>query len=81
MHDVHFTWKSFRVEHLWDFDVNKLFEMNMSLLQSLYQALKKKPTKKRATEGMHLQSSKFCGFHNLIEHLQSDQVNLGISAR
>ena len=70
------------MDQLWDYDVNLLFEKNMSHLEALYQALRKRQTFRRATKGQHQQSSKFCGWHNLIEHLTTTPAcNLGLSIR
>ena len=70
MQDVYCQWKSFRKEHLYDYHVNLLFEKNMSLLESLYDSIRKSSPIFRTSTVVKSSSTKFLPLQNLIENIQ-----------
>ena len=46
--DTGYTWQAFRNDHLWEYQVNELFETNLHLIEALYKQLKKLKTTSRA---------------------------------
>ena len=70
MQDVYCQWKSFRKEHLYEYHVNLLFEKNMSLLESLYDSIRKSSPIFRTSTVVKSSSTKFLPLQNLIENIQ-----------
>ena len=70
MQDAYCEWKTFRKEKLYDYNVNLLFERNMSLLESLYDSLRKNNPVFRTSTVIKSSTTKFLPLQILTENLQ-----------
>ena len=80
MKDHYFQWQSFREDILWEFHVNELLEINLYLIEALYDKLKKAQTTSREKSQANIRS-KFLSSLKCTEIIFNKSVDLGVSQK